>query len=75
MLLGPRTAIASGSASAAPDSSTALLAELVYDFVRRRGGCPIPLLHLVAVSRLGLTPPRLHPPLGLAIAFTLGSLR
>ena len=41
-------------------------------FVQRRGRCLFPLLHLVAVSRFGLTPPRLRPPLGLTIAFTLG---
>ena len=37
--------------------------------------CPIPLLHLVAVSNRGSVPPRLRPPLGLAIASTLGTMR
>ena len=59
----------SSSASAALDSAAVQLADLVYDF------CPIPLLHLDAVLSRGLTPRRLHPPLGLATAFTLGLLR
>ena len=76
VILGPRTAIV----VAAPPPLLLIplslnLQSWFTTFARRRGRCPIPLLHLVAVSIRGSTPPRLRPPLGLAIAFTLGSMQ
>ena len=67
--------IGSSSDSAAPDSSAAQLAELVYDF------CPEarPVSDSAPPPRCGFEswfdPSRLRPPLGLAIASTLGSMR
>ena len=76
VILGPRTAIV----VAAPPLLLLIplplnLQSWFVNFARRRGRCPIPLLHLVVVSNRGSIPPRLRRPLELAIASTLGSMR
>ena len=71
VIRGPRTAIV---VAAPPPLLLIPLPLNLQSWCTTFARCPIPLLHLVAVSNRGSIPPRLRPPLGLAIASTLGSM-